>query len=311
MKKVSIFLYLCTLYEKLQLTMSKSFERYQKRRLISSYFSVVISIFLVLFLLGTLGMFVNNAEKISNTFKENIPMTIFFKDEAKDTDIIALQKELEQKEYLKDIAFVHKDTAAIQHQETIGENFVQFLGHNPLRHSLDLHLHGAYVEKDSIKNIEMSFKENKLVDDVIYDAQLVNLVNDNVEKVTFWVLVVSGVFALIAMLLINSSLRLSVYSNRFIIKTMQMVGATKSFIRRPFVWRSIKLGLIGSVLAVIAVLSLTWYIDKQLPALGLMQDYQSLGIVSVEILLLGIVITWFSTYFATTKYLNLKSDDLY
>lgn len=291
--------------------MSKSYERFQKRRLITSYFSVILSIFLVLFLLGSLGMFVINADKISNTFKENIPMTVFFKDETKVEDIETFQKEIENQPYLKDLAFVHKDSAAIEHQATIGENFVHFLGYNPLQHSVDIHMNGEYVQKDSIKNIELNFKENKWVDDVIYDQELVTLVNDNIDKITFWVLVVSGAFALIAMLLINSSLRLSVYSNRFIIKTMQMVGATKAFIRRPFVWRSIKLGLIGAVLAIIAVLALTSYVDKQLPTLGLMKDYQSIAIVSVGILLVGIIITWISTYYATQRFLNLKSDDLY
>ena len=291
--------------------MSKSYERFQKRRLISSYFSVILSIFLVLFLLGSLGMFVINAEKISNTFKENIPMTVFFKDDAKEEDIQALQKEIEQQAYLKDITFVHKDSAAVEHQATIGENFVHFLGYNPLQHSIDIHMNGAYVQKDSIKNIELIFKENKLVDDVIYDQELVALVNDNVEKVTFWVLVISAAFGVIAMLLINSSLRLSVYSHRFIIKTMQMVGATKAFIRKPFVWRSIKLGLIGSILAIIGVLSLTSYVDKQLPTLGLMKDYNSIFIVSLGILVVGVIITWISTFFATQRFLNLKSDDLY
>lgn len=291
--------------------MSRSYERFQKRRLISSYFSVVLSIFLVLFLLGSLGMFVINTEKISNTFKENVPLTVYFKDEAKETEIEALQAQVLNQPYLKDLTFVHKDSAAIQHQETIGENFVHFLGYNPLQHSFDIHLNGAFVQKDSIKNIELTFKENPLVDDVIYDQELVILLNDNVERVTFWVLIISGVFTIISMLLINSSLRLSVYSNRFIIKTMQMVGATKAFIRKPFVWRSIKLGIIGSVLAIIAVLLLTSYVDKQFPSLALMQDYNSLALVSLGILLLGIIITWVSTYFATQRFLNLKSDDLY
>lgn len=291
--------------------MSRSYERFQKRRLISSYFSVVLSIFLVLFLLGSLGMFVINTEKISNTFKENVPLTVYFKDEAKETEIEALQAKILNQPYLKDLTFIHKDSAAIQHQETIGENFVHFLGYNPLQHSFDIHLNGAFVQKDSIKNIELTFKENPLVDDVIYDQELVILLNDNVERVTFWVLIISGVFTIISMLLINSSLRLSVYSNRFIIKTMQMVGATKAFIRKPFVWRSIKLGIIGSVLAIIAVLLLTSYVDKQFPSLTLMQDYESLALVSIGVLLLGIIITWLSTYFATQRFLNLKSDDLY
>lgn len=291
--------------------MSNSYERFQKRRLISSYFSVVLSIFLVLFLLGSLGMFVINAEKISNTFKENIPMTVFLKDEISDAELEKFQTEIESQEYLKSLSFVHKDSAAEEHQKTLGENFVHFLGYNPLQHSFDIHLHGVYVQQDSIKNIELAFKENSMVEDVIYDQELVTLVNDNVESVTLWVLIASTVFALISMLLINSSLRLSVYSNRFIIKTMQMVGATKSFIRKPFIWRSIKLGLIGSALAAIAVLLLTLYVDMQLPTLRLMSDYLSLAIVIFGIFAVGTIITWISTYFATQRFLNLKSDDLY
>lgn len=291
--------------------MSLSYERFQKKRLLTSYASVVLSIFLVLFLLGTLGVFVINTEKVSNAFKENIPMSVYFQDDVSDQQLADFQTDFQDKVYIKDITFVHKDSAAKEHQATIGENFVHFLGYNPLQHSYDIHLKGGYVQSDSIKSIAIDLKEFPNVDEVIYDQQLVDLVNDNIEKVSFWVLVVALFFLGIAMLLINSSLRLSVYSNRFIIKTMQMVGATKSFIRRPFIWRSIRLGLIGASLAIIAVLALTYRVDQQLPDLGLMKDTKSLLIVCGGILFLGVFITWVSTYFATQRYLNLHTDDLY
>lgn len=291
--------------------MATAYEKYQKRRLISSYFSVILSIFLVLFLLGSLGMFVINYEKISNNFKENIPMSIYFKEDVNEKQLAAYQTELDSQKFIKDLTFVHKDSAANIHQKTIGEDFVKFLGFNPLQHSFDLHFNGAYVEKDSIKNIEIGIKENPLVDEVVYDAQLVDLVNKNIRTISFWVLIISGVFAFISVLLINSSLRLSIYSKRFIIKTMQMVGATKSFIRKPFIITSVKLGIIGSVLAIIGILALTAYADSKLPTLGLMSDLQSILLVCGTVFIVGIIITYISTYFATQRFLNLKSDDLY
>ncbi|MBN9283563.1 MULTISPECIES: permease-like cell division protein FtsX [Flavobacterium] len=291
--------------------MASSFEKYQKRKLISSYFSVILSIFLVLFLLGALGLFVINSGKISNDFKENIPMSVYFNSEANDSILKAFGTQLVASNYVKDHTFVSKDDAAKKHKDIIGEDFMEFLGFNPLQNSYDIHLKGDYVVSDSIKEIESNIRKNPMVTEVIYDKQLVDLVNENVKKITFWILIVSAVLALVAMLLINSSLRLSIHSNRFIIKTMQMVGATKSFIRKPFIWRSIKLGLIGSGLAIIALIGLVFYVDGLFPSLGIATDYLSIGIVLAAVLLVGIIITWISTFFATQRFLNLRTDDLY
>ena len=291
--------------------MATSFEKHQKRRLVTSYFSVILSISLVLFLLGSLGLFVINYDRISDNFRENIPMSVYFTDEATPQDLEKFEQEVSQAAFTKDITFVHKDSAAVQHQEVIGEDFVHFLDFNPLQNSFDMHFKGAYVTQDSIKNIEMSFKENPLIDDVVYDRQLVDLVNDNIQKISFWVLVVSGFFTLISILLINSSLRLSIYAKRFIIKTMQMVGATKSFIRKPFIWTNIKLGIIGALVAIVAIVSLATYINNQLPDIQLLAGYQSLAMVCGGVFLLGILIAYISTYFATQRFLNLKSDELY
>ena len=291
--------------------MASSFENYNKRRLISSYFSVVLSIFLVLFLLGTLGLFVINSKKISNDFKENIPMTVFFNNEANDSLLSAFDVEMKNAKFIKDYAFVHKDSAAKNNVDIVGKDFMEFLGFNPLQNSFDIHLKGDYVNADSIKKIERTIRKNEMVTEIIYDKQLVDLVNNNVKEISFWILIISGILTVVAMLLINSSLRLSVYSHRFTIKTMQMVGATKSFIRKPFIWTSIKLGLIGSALAILGLLGVVFYVDGLFPTLGIAKDYVSIGIVILGILLVGIIITSISTYFATQRFLNLKTDDLY
>lgn len=291
--------------------MASSYEKYQKRRLISSYFSVVLSVFLVLFLLGLLSLFVINSKKLSDDFKEEIPMSVYFKDAASDSILKAFGEKLKASAFVKTDTFVSKETAASKHKDIIGEDFMQFLGFNPLQNSYDIHLKADYVQADSIKKIEQDFKQNKMISDIVYDKHLVDLVNDNVKKITFWMLIIAGFLALIAVLLINSSMRLSIYSNRFIIKTMQMVGATKSFIRKPFIMRSIKLGIVGALLAILGIIGVLFYIDSNFPKLGILENQLMIGAVLLGVLVLGILISWFSTFFATQKFLNLRTDDLY
>ncbi|MFV8441089.1 cell division protein FtsX [Flavobacterium sp. LB2P44] len=291
--------------------MSSSFDNFQKRRLISSYFSVVLSVFLVLFLLGMLGLFIINSKKLANDFKENIAMTVFFKNEANDSIVKSFGTELKSSPFVKSSNYVTKEAAAKEHTDIIGEDFMEFLGENPLQNSYDIHLKGDYVVKDSITKIETGLRKNTMISDIVYDKQLVNLVNDNIKKVSMWILIISGFLAVIAVLLINSSLRLSIHSNRFIIKTMQMVGATKSFIRKPFVMRSIKLGMIGAALAVIALIGVLIYVETSFPNLGILEDKTLIGLVLLAVLGIGVLITWLSTYFATQRFLNLRTDDLY
>lgn len=291
--------------------MSSSFDKFQKRRLISSYFSVVLSVFLVLFLLGMLGLFIINSKKLADDFKENIAMTVFFKNEANDTILKSFGTELKKAAFAKTYVFVSKEAAAKQHTDIIGEDFVTFLGENPLQNSYDIHIKADYVERDSISKIENRLRKNAMISDIVYDKQLVNLVNDNIKKVSMWILIISGFLAVIAVLLINSSLRLSIHSNRFIIKTMQMVGATKAFIRKPFVMRSIKLGMIGSGLAILALIGVLIYVENSFPNLGILEDKLLIGLVLITVFGIGILITWLSTYFATQRFLNLRTDDLY
>ena len=291
--------------------MSSSFEKFQKRRVITSYFSVVLSIFLVLFLLGILGLFVINSKRLSDNFKEEIAMTVFFKTEATDSTITAFKSELKTAAFAKSFEYVSKEAAAKKHMKVIGEDFMQFLGVNPLQNSFDIHIKAEYVTNAGLAKIEDRISKNDMIADIVYDKQLVTLVNDNIKNISMWILIISCAFAFVSVLLINSSLRLSIFANRFIIKTMQMVGATKSFIRKPFIQRSVYLGLIGAGLAILALIGVLIYIQTSLPNLGIMEDKLAIAIVLVGVLVLGVVITWISTFFATQRFLNLRTDDLY
>jgi cell division transport system permease protein len=291
--------------------MSKSFERYQRRKLISSYFSVILSIALVLFLLGLLGLMVLNTKKLADYFKEEITLSVFLKDTAKEVEIGELQKRLVMAEYTKSAVFVSKDEAAAEHSEEIGEDFLEFLGYNPLKNSIDVNLNAAYVSTAQVDSIARSIAAQSFVEEVSFDRPTLDLLTRNVKRVGLVILIASGLFTLIAVLLINSSIRLSIYSKRFIIKTMQMVGATKSFIRKPFIWTNIKLGVIGAILALAGLAGLLFYLDQNFPQLGLLEDIVQLAVVFSGVFLAGVLISLISTFFATQRFLNLRTDDLY
>ena len=291
--------------------MGASFEKFQKRRLISSYFSVVLSISLVLFLLGLLGILVLNGKKLGDYFKEQIPVVVFLKDTAKEVEINQLKQSLTLADYTKDAVFVSKEAAAQEHSATIGEDFMEYLGDNPLQNSIDVRMRADFVTPEKVAEIVSELKSKDFVDDVVYDKPLIQKLTKNVRKISFWILIIAGLFLLIAVLLINSSIRLSVYAKRFTIKTMQMVGATKTFIRRPFVWKSIKLGVFGALVAMVGMAAVLYYINKSFPDLKLIEDKILVGAVFGFVFLMGLFITWISTFIATQRFLNLRTDDLY
>lgn len=291
--------------------MATSYDKFQRRRLLSSYFSVVISIALVLFLLGVLGLLVLNTKKVADHFKEQIALTIYLKDSAKEVEVNQLQKSLSLAEYTKSTDYVSKEEAAEEHSKEIGEDFMDFLGYNPLQNSIDVYLKADYVSAAQVEEISDDIMSKGFVEEVTYDQPLISLLNDNIKKISLWILIISGVFTFIAVLLINSSIRLSVYSKRFTIKTMQMVGATKSFIRRPFIWKSIKLGMLGAFIALAGMAGVLYYLDRSFPELGLVNDWQLLAALFVGVFLLGMIISWLSTFFATQRFLNLRTDELY
>nr|WP_299072508.1 permease-like cell division protein FtsX [uncultured Allomuricauda sp.] len=291
--------------------MSQYIERYQRRKLISSYFSVVLSIALVLFLLGVLGLLVLNTKKLADHFKEQITISVFLKDNAKPVEIDQLQKSLALADYTKSADYVSKEDAAEQYSEDIGENFTDFLGYNPLKNAIDVNLKADFVSPEQIEEIAESIAAKTYVDEVSYDKPLISLLTNNVRKISLWILIASAIFTFIAVLLINSSIRLSIYSKRFIIKTMQMVGATKVFIRKPFIWTNIKLGMFGASLALIALAIVLYYVNNNFPELDLFKDFVVLIALFVGIFGLGVVISWASTHIATQRFLNLRTDDLY
>ncbi len=291
--------------------MSSSFEKYQKRKLISSYFSVVISIALVLFLLGLLGLLILNAKKVSDHFKEQVVMTIYLNETAKDIEIKQLETSLTMADYVKSTKYISKEEAAELMKAETGEDFMDFVGFNPLQNSIDVNVKADYVTQTYLDSISDVTTSKSFVEEVRYDNDLVTLMNDNVKRISKWILAISAIFTLIAVLLINSSIRLAVYSKRFIIKTMQMVGATKRFIRKPFVWQSVKLGIIGSIVAMIGMAVVLYYLDKTFPEIEFLNKPILLVSLFLGILAMGILITWISTFIATQRFLNLKTDDLY
>tara|TARA_R110000868_G_scaffold43303_3_gene145877 strand:- start:948 stop:1769 length:822 start_codon:yes stop_codon:yes gene_type:complete len=272
---------------------------------------VVLSISLVLFLLGVLGLLVLNTKKMADHFKEQITISVFLKDNAKQVEIDQLQKSLAMAEYTKSATYVSKEEAAEKHSEDIGENFQDFLGYNPLKNSIDVQLNADFVTPDQLEEIAKEITSKGYVDEVSYDKPLIGLLNDNVKKISLWILVASSIFTFIAVLLINSSIRLSIYSKRFIIKTMQMVGATKVFIRKPFIWTNLKLGVLGAVIAMMCLGGVLYYINDNFPELGLTEDPFILFILFAGVFVLGLFISLISTYFATQRFLNLRTDELY
>ena len=292
--------------------MAKSFQdNYQKRRILNNYFSVVISITLVLFFVGILGLFLLNTKSLASHFKEQIVMTVYLKDNAKDIEITQMQKKIQLNSSTKRVQFKSKEDAAEEYARDIGEDFVEFLGFNPLLNSIDIYFNAAYVNALSLNQTKTEIEISDFVAEVVYDQPLVTLLEKNIERISFVLLISTALFVVIALLLINSSIRLSIYSKRFVIKTMQLVGATKSFIRRPFILSHLSLGIISSFLALTALNFLLWEVNKRFPEIEIMQQTSELMIVFGSVLILGISITGVSTFFATQRYLNLKTDAVY
>ena len=291
--------------------MARSIDSFNKRRLLTSYFSVIVSITLVLFLLGFFGFLVFSTKKLANHFKEQVTVTILIKDEAKSADIAQLQKTLSVASFVKSLRFISKDEAAETFSKDIGEDFVSFIGTNPLQNIIDLSLKADYAEPDRMAEIKRELEQNSFVSEVVYDQSLVALIHENVNRIGLITLVFSALFSFVSVLLINASIRLSIYSKRFIIKTMQLVGATRSFIRRPFIRTNVRLGILSAFLAILLFYGALLAIVKSYPEFSILLDNTILCIVFIAILAMGILISWLSTYFATQRFLNLNTNDLY
>lgn len=282
-----------------------------QRRLRSSYITSVISISLVLFLLGLLLILIMNAHKISDTVKENIGFTVILKENIKEADIMRLQKNLDASRYVKSAEYIDKERAAREFQQELGDDFVSFLGYNPLLSSIEVKLYAEFANPDSIAVIENDLKNYEQVNEVYYQKSLVHLINDNVKKISFIILLFSAMLLVVAISLINNTIRLSIYAKRFLINTMQLVGATNSFIMKPFIYRSIIQGIAGATIAISLILTALFWAENQMRDNLRLADIYSVFILCILLLFSGIVINIISTYFSVNKFLRLHTDELY
>ena len=291
--------------------MSQHEERYYRRRIATSQFTTIISITLVLFLMGLLGLIILHARMLSDYVKENIGFSITIREEVKEAGILELKKNLDGQYFVKSSEYIPRARAAEKLKADLGEDFIGFLGYNPLLPSIDLRIKAPYANADTLRGIEKRLLANPEIKEVFYQKSLVDAINSNIEKISFILLGFSGILLFIAIVLINNTIRLAVYSRRFIIRSMQLVGATEGFIRRPLLLRSIFHGLISAFIALLMLMLLTYFALEEIPELVELQDPFMLIVLVAFIFILGAMLSWFSTWLAVRKYLRIRTDLLY
>ena len=282
-----------------------------RNKIFKSWITSMISISLVLLMVGALLLILVNAEKLSDYVREQIGFTLVLNEGLKDTDINRLGKVLEASDYVKSSRYIDKETAAIELTQELGEDFLGFLGFNPLFASMDVKLFADYTHPDSLVNIEKEFLEYPQVKEVYYQKDLLGAINENVNKISIFLLVVVALTSFIFISLINNTIRLSIYSKRFTINTMQLVGAARSFIRKPFLLRSLSLGFFGALIANILLAASMYAFRKELEGIIDPAGFWVLGPVLLAVLVLGIVISYTSTFLAVNKFLKMKFDELF
>ncbi len=282
-----------------------------KKRLRSAYFTTTISIALVLLILGIIGFLGLNAQRLSNYVKENIGVTVYIEDGAKQVDVIKLQKILDAKPYVKSTEFISKSEAAEILQKDLGEDFISFLGTNPLSASINVHFFADYAQVDSLHVIKKNLLQYAQVKEVIYQEDLLALIENNIKRISLILLIFGILLFITSYTLINNTIRLSVYSQRFLIRTMKLVGASKSFIRQPFLIQSITLGFISSIISISILIGLLFMIRNEFSELVSFNQLELLGILFIGIIVFGIFISYLATFFAVNKYLRIKENELY
>lgn len=284
---------------------------FSKARLGGSYLTLVISVSLVLFLLGILGLVLINAKELSDYFRESLSFSVILDEDAREADIRMLQKDLDAKAYVKSTEYVSRDDAAVKMKEEMGEDFISFLGDNPLPPSIDVYLYAGYTNRDSVGKFERYILEYPFVKEVWYEDSLLYLINENVRKISIFLLIISSFLFLIAVTIINNTIRLAIYSKRFLIRTMQLVGATRSFIRKPFLIRSVYHGVLASLIAMLLLIGLLYLIEKEFLMLFSFESTRLLLILGLVLILAGILINLVSTYLSVNRYLDISEDKLY
>ena len=282
---------------------------YKNRRLIASYTSVVIIMSIVLFLLGLFGIFFITSNSIINSFKEKLTISVFFNENAKEIDITQFKNEVLMSDYISNLKYISKEDAVLIMKEDYGDNFIKDLGYNPLVNSADIALRNQYVTSYKIDSISKIIEQKDFVDEVIYDKDLINMINENIAKVTFWFIPIISFLILITFLIINSSIRLSIFSKRELIKTMQLVGAEKSFIRKPFIKTNLVLSLLSSIISITLISFVIYYLNLNIDIIQNI-NLNLIYILFISLVIFGFIISFFSTYFATQNILKIKSESL-
>lgn len=290
---------------------AKSDEKFQKRRLRSSYISVILSVSLVLFTLGLLGLFLLYTQKITNQVIEDIGFTVYLYDDVKQVDVDRLKKAIDIADYTRTSTYISKDEAIEILKQDLGEDFIQYLDYNPLLASIDVKVKPAYANTDSLAVVKASLSRSSKVKEIVYQESLIQKVQENLRIAGLVILIFSSLLLVVAIALINNSIRLSIYSRRFIIKSMQLVGATQGFIRRPFVQRGILHGVYSALIAMLLIMGVMYYLQNVLPDLIQIEDIEILAYLFVLVMALGIIISWVSTSLAVRKYLRMRGNKLY
>lgn len=284
--------------------------RIKKRRKVS-YLPSIISISLVLFMMGLFGIILINGNKLSDTIKENFQITVFLRADSKTEDQERVFKSISQKAYSKRANFVTSEQAAEQFIKEVGQDFVQFLGYNPLQPSIELFLKSEYANADEIARIDTEIKRYAEVQEVVYQKIIIEELNKNIKLIASVLIGLSAIFLLIAVTLINNTIRLNLYAQRFIIKSMQMVGATHGFIIKPFLIRSILHGLAGGTIACMLMAGLLYSLPQWIKGIDSLYDNEQFAILFAGIIIAGVFITMLSSLASTNKYLRMRIDDLY
>jgi cell division transport system permease protein len=284
-----------------------------KRRMAGSYFMSLMSIALVLFLLGIFALLMMHAQKLSNHLKENIGFEVVMNSNANEDNILKLQKKLDAMPAVKSTEYITKDEAIRRLSEDLGEDFLQWLGNeeNPLLPSIDVRFNAAYANPDSLNLIQAQLLKNKDVKEIYYHKSLVNLINQNIRHIGLALMIASLVLLIIAITLIRNTIRLSIYSKRFLVRSMQLVGATPAYIRRPFIRSGITQGFFGALIADALLALLLYGLMQRLPELTFIQDYKIIACIFAGIIVLGILLGGLSTRSALRKYLNADVNQLY
>lgn len=291
--------------------MARKEDRIIGRRLKSSYISTVVSITLVLFVLGLLGLIILQTQKLSEQLRQSIQVSIFLDENAQDRQITRLRSQLNAMPEVNETTYITREEAAESLMKELGEDFISFLGYNPLSALIQVSLKASYTSPDSMAVFETKVRRHEIVSDVDYQKSLVHLINDNLKRIGAGLLAFSMLLLIIAFALINNTIRLSVFSKRFLIKSMQLVGATQSFIRKPFIIKGIMQGIISALVSIMLLVGTIYAAEKQIPEMAMLHDKQMLAILFSGIILLGAILSYVSTFFAVRKYLKIKTDNLY